>query len=364
VPKWSDFSSIWSTLREIDVSGIREEAERPLFIALVGSSAANASVAALLRSQVERFPPVGLDPLVPYTLPLPPEAIGELRRADLLVIALDSDLQRGADGRDSLREVAAVGLPTLVVLLGAEATNAGLAAARLPGLHSVQLADAQAPDAATTLAAAVLERLPEGLHLSAARHLPALRAEVAQALIAQTSFSNATYALASGIPEQIPILSIPFAAADILVLTKNQALLVYKLALALGAPPDFQARIAEVLPVIGGAYVWRQLARTLIGLVPVWGLLPKVAIAYAGTYTTGVAAWQWYAKGELVSGQRLRRISQEAMQLGRARAREMIETAGAGGQRLRDRIRAVLPSGRKASNSMTPQLPPPEDTST
>ena len=30
VPKWSDFGNIFSTLREIDVSAIRDEAERPL----------------------------------------------------------------------------------------------------------------------------------------------------------------------------------------------------------------------------------------------------------------------------------------------------------------------------------------------
>ena len=81
--------------------------------------------------------------------------------------------------------------------------------------------------------------------------------------ISGVSFTNATYALASGLPEQIPILSVPFAAADIIVLTKNQAILVYRLALAYGAPPDFQDRIREVIPVVGGAFLWRQAARSL-----------------------------------------------------------------------------------------------------
>ena len=30
MPKWSDFGNIWTTLRDVDVNAIREEAERPL----------------------------------------------------------------------------------------------------------------------------------------------------------------------------------------------------------------------------------------------------------------------------------------------------------------------------------------------
>jgi uncharacterized protein (DUF697 family) len=195
----------------------------------------------------------------------------------------------------------------------------------------IAIPDTSALDAADRLASAFLSRLPTEQQLSAARRLPGLRATFARELIGSVSFTNATYALASGLPEQIPIISVPFAAADILVLTKNQALLVYKLALAYGAPPDFQARIREVLPVVGGAFLWRQAARSLIGLIPIWGLVPKVAISYAGTYTTGIAAWRWYDSGEIVSSEQLKRISNEAITIGRTRAAELIERARAAG---------------------------------
>jgi uncharacterized protein (DUF697 family) len=163
----------------------------------------------------------------------------------------------------------------------------------------------------------------------------------ARDLIASTAFTHATYALASGLPEQIPILSVPFAAADLVVLTKNQAMLVYRLALAYGAPPGFQERIREVLPVVGGAFLWRQMARSLVGLIPVWGLAPKVAVAYAGTYTTGVAAWRWYERGELVSADQLKRISGEALTIGRARAREIVDHARAAGARVARQARVL-----------------------
>jgi hypothetical protein len=86
-----------------------------------------------------------------------------------------------------------------------------------------------------------------------------------------------------------------------------------------------------VLPVVGGAFLWRQAARSLIGLIPIWGLVPKVAISYAGTYTTGIAAWRWYDSGEIVSSEQLKRISSEALAIGRTRAAELIERARAAG---------------------------------
>ena len=108
-------------------------------------------------------------------------------------------------------------------------------------------------------------------------------------------------------PSLVPILGIPISAADTVVLTKNQALMVYRLALAFGAPPEFQSRMMEITPVIGAAVVWRQVAGGLVGLVPGYGILPKTAVAYAGTYITGRAAELWYATG-LVSKADLRTV--------------------------------------------------------
>jgi hypothetical protein len=55
--------------------------------------------------------------------------------------------------------------------------------------------------------------------------------------------------------------------------------------------------------------------------------VPKIAIAYAGTYTTGIAAWRWYENGEMVSTEQIKRISNEALTIGRARAEELIAKA-------------------------------------
>jgi hypothetical protein len=93
------------------------------------------------------------------------------------------------------------------------------------------------------------------------------------------------------------------------------------------------------VPVVGASFLWRQAARSLVGLIPIWGLVPKVAIAYAGTYTTGVAAWRWFESGEMASTEQIRRISQEAIAIGRVKAAELVDRAREAGGRLSEQAR-------------------------
>lgn len=328
MPSWNDFGGAFQTLRELDVSAIQEESERTLTIACLGPRALYNQVYGLLRAQAgSRYGPAGRDPLLHAPL-LPGEPDDELRRADLLLVLVDAGEPLSPGGADSLARLGQLAVPTVIAVCGVAAPGAlGQPRPEFAQARIVVLADLAAPEARDTLAAALIEQLSEALQLAASRALPGLRDAYARQLVGKVATVNGTYAFASSIPEQIPILAVPFAAADMLVLTKNQALLVYRLALAHGAAPEFQARIAELAPVIGGAFVWRQIARTLVGLIPVWGVVPKVAIAYAGTYTTGVAAWRWFADGEVLSRQRLRQLTDEAMRVGRERARALVAAA-------------------------------------
>jgi uncharacterized protein (DUF697 family) len=364
VPSWNDLGNVWTTLRELDVNAIRVEAEKPLFIACIGDDNLVEDVSRLLHRSTDRYPGVGIDPIGRFSAIIDAETLNRIERADLALVVLDARKPIEAAIERTLDQLESRGVPILLVLLyGISLTNSS---GRFSSIPSVAIAAVESLEAPDTLARMLLERLPDELHLTAARRLPGLRTIVARDLVNSVSFSNATYALAAGLPQQIPILSVPCAAADILVLTKNQALLVYKLALAYGAPPDFQSRIKEVLPVVGGAYVWRQVARSLVGLVPVWGVVPKVAVSYAGTYSTGIAAWRWYASGELVSGEQLKQITQEAMTIGRERARELLaKVRGAEKQeqkpgffkRIGQKVRGLLP-GKKQE---PPALPEPQD---
>ncbi|HEX5689892.1 MAG TPA: hypothetical protein VFX76_07815, partial [Roseiflexaceae bacterium] len=249
MPKWSDFGNIWTTLRELDVNAIRDEAERPLKIACIGHESALDELERLLHSGANRYG-ASVNPLEVIPLAQAANRAAAVGNADMLILAVDVRRTLTTAENEAFGRLENLALPFLVVLFFGERMPSSQGS--LPPMVAARtfaIADPSAMDAADRLAAALLNRLPGELHLSAARRLPGLRATFARELMGSVAFTNATYALASGLPEQIPIVSVPFAAADILVLTKNQALLVYKLALAYGAPPDFQARIREVVPV-------------------------------------------------------------------------------------------------------------------
>jgi uncharacterized protein (DUF697 family) len=112
-----------------------------------------------------------------------------------------------------------------------------------------------------------------------------------------------------------------------IVLTKNQALLVYKLGLALGLPTRWQAHVTELGSVVGVGFLWRQIARQLVGLIPVWGIVPKVAVAYAGTYAVGEAILYWYQTGHKISGREMRELYAGALARGKQIAQEIVTRA-------------------------------------
>jgi uncharacterized protein (DUF697 family) len=107
------------------------------------------------------------------------------------------------------------------------------------------------------------------------------------------------------------------------VLTKAQALLVYRLGLLLGLPTDWRFYIGEFGSVIGGGFLWRQAARQLIGLIPVWGIVPKVAVSYAGTYAVGHAVLRWYRTGRHTTRKELGELYRQAFSQGKMIARNL-----------------------------------------
>jgi uncharacterized protein (DUF697 family) len=266
-----------------------------------------------------RYGPVGSLPLFAQ------QSVANIQHIDMLLLLVDARRPLPRAAHAALDEFRRTSLPFLIVVLHGDTMPAASTddAQPLFASYTVALPDPAAPEAASQLAEALLARLPAELHLAAARRLPALRPSAARSLIESVSFSNGTYALVSGVGEQFPVLNLTVAAADMLLLTKNQALMTYKLALAHGAPPDLTACLRELVSVVGMGYIWRQAARTLVGLLPLVGIPAKVGVAYAGTYTVGTAAWRWFARGELVSRERIERIVQEGQQQARQMLGEM-----------------------------------------
>lgn len=329
MPKLNDLSLLWSTLTEIDTNAIREQARTPVTVAVLGSDSAGveALAAALLRdpfSGQEQAPTAAL-----HTYPLPATAaiLAEAAAADLVLIVLAPAPTGAGQEQEALAQLRATNpaQAALVVRLQAGAETAEQAAAPALWRRAIPVqVDLSAADPFAAEFLPALRRLFPDRQVALAHHLPALRPEIARRLINGISASNAGYAASTGLAEIIPVLNIPFNVADMVVLTKNQGILAYKLALALGKDVGVQEMVGELGGVLGSGFLWRELARRLVGFIPVWGLIPKVAVAYAGTYATGMAVYTWYAHGRKLTPARMRQLYKEAAIEGKARAKTLI----------------------------------------
>lgn len=318
-------STIWSTIKEIDAGTIRQQVQSPFRLALLGSDKeAIYWLADVLRTNpytqtLETRPQT----LWAYPLPAKDEALAEAAGADvaLVVAPVDQmDVSREQKVVAALR-VARPTLPLIVVhILPRTSAQPPTADRRYWQVDADVVVDAGAAQAIEAELVPALLRLFPDRHVALAHHLPALRPAVATRLINESSFANASFAAGTGVAEMVPVLGIPLSLADIVVLTKNQVLLSYKLALALGHNGTARELVGPVAGVVGGSFVWRQIARTLVGFIPGFGLAPKIAIAYSGTYVTGHAVYNWYAHGSELSSERMKSLYSEALAEGKARA--------------------------------------------
>jgi uncharacterized protein (DUF697 family) len=279
--------------RVLDWRPIQREAETPPQLALLGASPTLDRLAALFLAVETRRGPIGL----PIDEPLP----------DLVVLDVSADAAHLEVASRQARELQDRDVAVLLLV------PVGMAPSE-PDL-SFLAADAAAPPTDERLGLALVDALPDERRLGAARAAPALRAPLARLLIHEAAFANAQFALVTNLPTLLPgVGGAAAAGADVLVLTTNQIVLMFKMAALWGASLDNpRALIAEVLPVVGGAFFWRTAARTLIDLLPGFAVLaPKVGIAYIGTYVVGALASAYYQSGVRPSDVRLREIEAEA----------------------------------------------------
>lgn len=300
---------VWRIIREIDLEAVRAEAERSFRVLVLGEVPGDAeSIAGLLssgRRGGERHPwlvPVAAGLHTPFS-PLPDVAVLVSREADLpprLGIAA--------------QELVAQKVPVVTVVVGSTASTDGVVR---PGEAARAAIGRPVAEHLPAIAQAVLSGTPPGLRLALGRQLPPVRDPLFTALIEETARANAVYALGTGVAEAVPLLNLPLNLADIVVLTKNQVVMSYRIALAAGRRGTVKAVLGQTLSVIGGGFMLRQVARQLIGLVPVVGVAPKVAVAYAGTWAVGRAVAVWAGGGAEVTKASVKRYYAEALERGR-----------------------------------------------
>jgi len=188
---------------------------------------------------------------------------------------------------DSLRVVR---VPLLALTIDPAAAPGGPASLPPAGEWSEYVAPAIARESLRGRFFAHLIESASGVEIAVGRNLPVLRETVAAKLTRDAANNALKVALASAVVDHIPLVGIvlgAFASAgDMVAITGIQVMLMLHIEATYGRDPDMQ-RAWQLLPVIGGGFGWRTLARELVGFVPVAGIAIKGAIAYAGTIVVG-----------------------------------------------------------------------------
>ncbi len=274
-----------SIVKEIDFNEVRERAELPprlLVVAATRGEASAISDAVFGAGSEQIVDAVGAD-----------TDLGELERYDAVVVA---DLERrGITERVRRVYPDRSGEAPIFQYTGRGAGDAA---------------------AATRCRQDIAERLTD-LAPSLGRHLPACRGAAVNAIIDDTAKANAQFALISNVPSVVPVVgSLVSASADLIVLTKNQVMMLFKIAAVHERDlRDQFAIVREVIPVVGAGFFWRTVAREAASFIPLAaGTIPKVAIAYVGTVTAGRGADFFYKSGRKAPKGHLQEYRRQALE--------------------------------------------------
>jgi len=315
--KFSALTNLWDNVREADLRPFREQAQRGVQVAIVGRPGSGRSTLADKMRRDPARPQYASDTPV---LVLDLETVSRAGRPDLTILVIDARREEIAAEQELIHNWQNTGRRALAMVnvFEDEPISAAINSLNLSGSRHRMMGSLLDTRFLTgKFAQAVIVTMPDQL-LALGRYFPLFRVPIAHHLINETSFSNAAYAMSTGLVETIGILDIPITITDTVVLTKAQAFLIYKLGLALGYSTNFQDYIGEFGSVLGGGFVWRQLARSLVGLIPLWGIIPKTGVAYAGTYVVGHAVLQWYLTGKHVSKKQMQQIYLQALEKSKA----------------------------------------------
>ena len=163
----------------------------------------------------------------------------------------------------------------------------------------------------------------DDLSLALARNFPPFRQPVVDRVIHNVSKENALFSVVTGLPDIIPsILELPWSigefASDTAFLTINQIRMAFLIAAASDKPIGYSMQKAEIATIVTGAFGWRALARELVGKIPFGGgLIPKGAIAFAGTYVVGLGLDRFHRLGYGLSSAERRESYQAAFERGK-----------------------------------------------
>jgi len=163
--------------------------------------------------------------------------------------------------------------------------------------------------------------------LALARRFPPFRPPVITRIVREICRENALFALFTALPAAIPnLISLGWAAgefaSDTAVLTVNQVRMAFLIAASSDRPVGYFEQKSQIASIIVGAFGWRAIARELAGRIPFGeGLIPKAAIAYAGTYVVGLSLEHYQRLGHWLTAAERLAAYREALESGKRLAR-------------------------------------------
>ena len=162
-----------------------------------------------------------------------------------------------------------------------------------------------------------------------ARLFPLLRPAAASRITGRIARENALFSLVTALPNVVPsMLDLPWAigefATDTAFLTMNQVRMALTMAASYGRPVSFTDQKVEIAGIVAGAFGWRAIARELVGKIPLGGgLIPKAAVAFAGTYVVGLSLDKINRTGSGLTKQERRDAYADAFIRGKEAAKEL-----------------------------------------
>ena len=281
--------SFWKTMKAVSIKEIANEAQRPFSIAVVGAPEKRAQI---------------------YTQLFPKASDEDVLPERSLLRAFDDTSEPAGFPRES-------GHFDIIIDAGGGRVDAP-AGARVFSMDELGSWD--------EIAERILDERPD-LALSLGRRFPGLRPMVSQRVIRETAVANAEFAMLSALPGVIPIIGPllpPGAIADIIMLTKNQGMMLYKLAAVHELPLDVSSRSRDLAPLLANAFGWRAIARELVGAVPGGiGLIGRGTIAYAGTVAIGRSILRLYQTGHQATRAQVNQFYKEALANAKETAQEI-----------------------------------------
>jgi uncharacterized protein (DUF697 family) len=270
----------------IDVRAVHAHVQKPFRFLLCGDPSLIAEMRALLLAgHDDGTVPLDAAACLETILPNAPAAADTRDVRAAIFLGRPGDLN-GAD----FTTIAAYKVPILAITVDPPALASGPSSLPAQGTFGEYTVPQVTREALRGRVFPHMVESARGVEIAVGRRLPALRETVAAKLTRDAARNALKISLASAVVDHIPVVGLvlgAFASAgDMVAITGVQMMLLLHIEAAYGRDPDLQ-RLWQLLPVVGGGFGWRTLARELSGFIPVAGIAIKGAIAYAGTIVVG-----------------------------------------------------------------------------